>query len=125
MSTRFNNGSHYENHQRAAELHDAAAHAHRAAEQQHGKQEHLTGEERTRQALEHSGLAHEHSQAATTGHGVIAFTHDETARLAHELWLARGDGEGSAEEDWFEAVKLLRARAIAPESRIKEKGATQ
>ena len=33
MSTRYNNGSHYENHQRAAELHDVAAHAHRVAEQ--------------------------------------------------------------------------------------------
>ena len=54
MSTRHNNGSHYENHQRAAELHDSAAHAHRVAEQEHGKQDHLTGHERSRQALEHS-----------------------------------------------------------------------
>ena len=40
MSTRYNNGSHYENHQRAAELHDAAAHAHRTGAEQHGKQDH-------------------------------------------------------------------------------------
>jgi len=36
MSTRYNNASHYENHQRAAELHEGAAHAHRVAEQ-HGQ----------------------------------------------------------------------------------------
>jgi hypothetical protein len=51
MSTRYNNGSHYENHQQASELQDSAAHAHRAAEQQ-GKQDHLTGREHSRQALE-------------------------------------------------------------------------
>jgi hypothetical protein len=124
MSTRFNNGSHYENHQRAAELHDAAAHAHRSAEHQPDKQEHLTGQQHSRQALEHSEEAHQHSQAATMGHGVIAFGHDETAALAHELWLARGGAEGSAEEDWFQAVKLLRSRAIAHASGLKEKGAT-
>jgi hypothetical protein len=43
MSTRYNNGSHYENHQRAAELHDRAAHAHRAAAEEHGKKDHQTG----------------------------------------------------------------------------------
>ncbi len=61
MSTRYNNGSHYENHQRAAELHDAAAHAHRAAAG-HGQQEHLTDHELTLQALERSREAHRHSQ---------------------------------------------------------------
>jgi hypothetical protein len=30
--------------------------------------------------------------------------------LAHALWQARGDGEGSAQEDWFHAVKQLRSR---------------
>ena len=53
MSKRYNNGSHYENHQRAEELHDGAAHAHRVGEQ-HGKQEHLTGHEHSRQQIEHS-----------------------------------------------------------------------
>jgi hypothetical protein len=46
MSTR-NNGSHYENHQQAAQLHDTAVHAYRAGEQQ-GKQDHLTGHEYSR-----------------------------------------------------------------------------
>jgi hypothetical protein len=50
MSTRYNSGSHYENHQRAAELHDLAAHAHRSA-LQHGQQDHETGHEHSRQAL--------------------------------------------------------------------------
>ena len=71
MSTRYNDGSHYENHQQAAELHDLAAHAHRAAEQ-HGQEEHLTGHEHSRQALEHSEDAHRHTQAATAGHGIAA-----------------------------------------------------
>ena len=65
MSTRYNNGSHYENHQRAAELHDAAAHAHRAAGQ-HGQQEHLTDHEQSRLALERSKDAHRHSQEASS-----------------------------------------------------------
>jgi isopentenyl phosphate kinase len=112
MSTRYNNGSHYENHQRAAELHDLAAHAHRSGEQQ-GKAEHLTGNEQTRIALEHSETAFRKTREVTVGHGVGAFGHDETAALAHELWQARDGRGGSADQDWFEAVKELRARAIA------------
>jgi len=61
MSTRYSNGSYYENHQRAAELHDLAAHAHRAA-QQHGQQDHVTGHELSRQALERSRAAHQQTQ---------------------------------------------------------------
>jgi hypothetical protein len=110
MSKRYNNGSHYENHQRAAELHEAAAHAHLTAEQHAGQQDHPTGHERSRQALEHSGEAHRSSLSATTGHGIHAFNHEEIAILAHELWEARGDGEGSAQEDWFHAVKQLRSQ---------------
>jgi len=109
MSTRYNNGSHYENHQRAAELHDAAAHAHRVAEQ-HGKQDHLSGHEHSRQALEDSHDAHQHTQAATPGHGVAAFGHDEIAALAYQLWQARGCPEGSPQEDWFHASEQLRSR---------------
>ena len=106
MSTRYNNGSHYENHQRAAELHDVAAHAHRVAEQ-HGQPDHLTGHEHSRQALEHSQNAYLHSQATS------AFGHDDIAALAHELWQARGCPEGSPDEDWLQAVKQLRSRASA------------
>jgi hypothetical protein len=110
MSTRYNNGSHYENHQRAAELHDAAAHAHRVAEQ-HGQPEHLTGHEQSSRALEHSQRAHDHTQAVVAGHAVTAFGHDAIAALAHELWQARGCPEGSPEEDWFRAAEQLRARS--------------
>jgi hypothetical protein len=113
MSTRYNNGSHYENHQRAAELHDVAAHAHRAAEQ-HGQEEHLTGHEQSRQALEHSEEAHRHTQAASAGHGIAAFGHNEIAALAYQLWVARGSPQGSPEEDWSNAVKELRLRAYGP-----------
>ncbi len=110
MSTRYNNGSHYENHQRAAELHDVAAHAHGVAEQ-HGKQDHLTGHELSRQALEDSQDAHRHTQASATSHGVDAFGHDAIAALAHKLWQARGCPDGSPDEDWFHAAEQLRSHA--------------
>ena len=99
MSTRYNDGSHYENHQRAAELHDLSAHAHRTAEEQHGKQDHLTGHEQSRQALEH----HAHEPAA--------FGHHQIAARAHEIWLAKGRPQGSAEADWFQAAEELRSNA--------------
>ena len=110
MSTRYNDGSHYENHQRAKELEDVAAHAHRAASE-HGQEEHESGHERTRQALEHSHASHEETHTATVGHGIAAFGHKEIAALAFQLWEAKGRPEGTAEEDWYEAAKQLRARA--------------
>ncbi len=110
MSTRYNDGSHYENHQRAAELEDGAAHAHRVAEQQ-GKQDHLTDTELSRQALEHSRSALQNKEAPTVGHGVAAFGHNEIAVLAYELWHARGCPYGSPEEDWYRAAETLRSRA--------------
>lgn len=110
MSTRYNNGSHYENHQRAAELHDAAAHAHRVAEQ-HGKQDHLTGHEHSRRALEYSERAHRRSQEIASEHGVAASCHSDVAALAYELWAGRGRPTGSPQEDWFRAEKALLSRA--------------
>ena len=113
MSTRYNDGSHYENHQRAAELDDGAAHAHRVAEQQ-GKEDHQTGQEHSRQALEHSPDPHEHSHSTKSEHGIAAFGHDDIASLAHQLWQARGSPEGSSHEDWFRAAQELRSRAGKP-----------
>jgi hypothetical protein len=112
MSTRYNNGSHYENHQQAAELHDGAAHAHRAGEQQ-GKQDHLTAHEHSRHGLEHSPEAPQDYQvpATTVGHGIAAFGHAEISALAYEHWQARGSPHGSAQEDWFHAAEDLRSRA--------------
>ncbi|MCX6631406.1 MAG: DUF2934 domain-containing protein [Candidatus Solibacter sp.] len=110
MSTRHNNGSHYENHQRAAELLDVAAHAHRVAEQ-HGNQDHLTAHEQSRQTLEHSQEAHQQTQAPKIGHGIAAFGHDDIAARAGELWQARGCPYGSPQEDWFHAVEELRSRS--------------
>jgi hypothetical protein len=114
MSTRYNHGSHYENRQRAAELHEGAAHAHRSAAEAHEKQDHQTGQELSRQALEHSERAYLHT-AQTHGeplneHGIAMFGHDDIARLAHELWQARGCPQGSPQEDWFRAAHELRAR---------------
>lgn len=108
MSKHFDNGSHFEKHQRAEELHDGAAHTHIVGEQ-HGKEEHQTGHEHSRQQLEHVPEAHNGHAA---GHGITTFGHDETAVLAHELWLARGCPQGSPDEDWFRAVKELRSRAV-------------
>ena len=114
MSTRYNNGSHYENHQRAAELHDIAAHAHRTADEQHGKHDHLTGQEHSRNALEHSTVAHEQTSLAAQ-HRIATFGHQEIAARAHEIWVARGGAagggeEGSPESDWFRAAAELRSR---------------
>jgi hypothetical protein len=113
MSTRYNDGSHYENHQRAAELHDEAAHAHRTAEEHRGKQEHQTGHEQSRQALEHSRQAYLETQGlppdAANQHGIATFGHEDIAALAHALWHERGCPEGSPEQDWFRAAELLRS----------------
>jgi hypothetical protein len=109
MSTRYNDASHYENHQRAAELEDGAAHAHRVAQQQ-GKQEHLTGHELSRQASEHQA-SHDRPPASTFGHGIVAFGHAEIAARAYELWQARGCPHGSPEDDWYRAAEELRSRA--------------
>jgi hypothetical protein len=115
MSARDKNGSHYENHQRAAELHDAAAHAHLSAAETHEKQDHQTGQEHSRQALEHAERVHEHTapmqRGAVNEHGLAIFGHNEIAELAHELWTARGCPQGSPDEDWFKAAHALRARA--------------
>ena len=115
MSTRYNNGSHFENHQRAAELHDVAAHAHRSAAEAHEKQDHQTGQELSRRALEYSQQAHEHTglthRNAANEHGIATFGHQEIAVLAHELWQARGCPEGSPDQDWLQATQDLRARA--------------
>ena len=112
MSTRYNNGSHYENHQRAAELHDSAAHAHRVAAESHGEQDHPTAHEASRQALEHSqkayALTQEVHQEGTVGHGIATFAHDDIAAVAHQLWRAKGCPEGSAEADWSGAIAQLR-----------------
>ncbi len=106
MSTRYDGGSHYENHPAAAELHDHPEHVHRVAEHEHGKPEHLSAHEQTRQSLEHLHGAHQ----TTPEQGAYTFGHAEIAALAYELWQARGCPEGSPEQDWHEAAKELRAR---------------
>ena len=114
MSTRYKNGSHYENHQRAADLHDSAAHTHRSAAETHEKQDHQTGQEQSRKALEHSEQAFLHSEQAppepVNEHGIATFGHNDIAELAHALWQARGCTQGSPEQDWFRAAHELRAR---------------
>lgn len=106
MSTRYNNGSHYENHQRAAELEKLPEHAHAAAEHT-DKQEHLTDHEQTRTAE-----AHTKEVPATVGHGITTFGHKEIEELAHHIWESKGRPEGTSEQDWYEAVRELRTRAM-------------
>jgi len=104
------NTSTYENRQRAVELQNAATHTHRVAEQKRGEQEHLTAHEQTRQAVEHNTQEQEQTiHGGTTGHGVLAFSHEDIAARAHSLWEARGCPIGSPDEDWFRAVKELRS----------------
>lgn len=112
MSTRYNDGSHYENHQHATELHDEAAHVHRTAEEHRGKQDHQTDHEQSRQAMEHSRQTYLDPQShdgVHQQHGIATFGHEEIAALAHALWLERGCPEGSPEQDWFHAAELLRS----------------
>jgi len=123
MSTRYNNGSHYENHQRAAELHDEAAHVHRSAADHPGKQDHQTGQEMSRHAMEYSQRAFEATQQArreTNEHGIPVFGHDDIAKLAHQLWVERGSPEGSPEVDWFNAAEQLRSRSEAGKHKVPE-----
>ena len=37
--------------------------------------------------------------------------HHEIAKLAHDLWVARGHRHGSAEQDWLHAEQQLKASA--------------
>jgi LmbE family N-acetylglucosaminyl deacetylase len=107
MSTRYNNGSHYENHQRAAELHDVAAHAHNAAAGHQGHQDHLTAHELSRQAAEHSRLAWVRTQRLAGNVTPAVSQRQATEARAHALWVARGCPEGSAEIDWLTAESQL------------------
>ena len=72
--------------------------------------DHLTGHEQSRQEHEHLQAVHHSAHAATTGHGIATFGHDDIAALAYELWQARGCPIGSPEDDWFQAAEELRSR---------------
>ena len=107
-----------ESQQIAAEHQDLAAHAHRSGAEQHGKEDHLTGSENSRRNLEHSNQTYLHSQEEqqwkVTEQGVGGFsdavTTKDVAILAYEFWQARGCPEGSPDEDWFHAMRVLRSR---------------
>jgi hypothetical protein len=110
MSTRRNNGSHYENHQRAAELQNTAAHAHRVGELTKERTDHATPSELSR-------IERERAQEEYPGDGALhTFGHEEIARRAYQLWEERGHADGSHDEDWFQAVRELRQQAIAAKS---------
>jgi hypothetical protein len=110
MSARHKDGSHYENHQRAAELHGLAAHDHSTGEHD-GKEDHQTGREHSRQALEHSNKAYQRlEQAHEKARTAQQATEQDVAALAFKLWQERGCPEGSPSEDWFRAAEELQFR---------------
>ena len=94
-----------ESQQIAAEHHDLAAHAHRSGAEHHGKEDHRTGHESSRQNLEHSNQAYLQSQK---GHQEV--NEQDVAALAYKLWQDRCCPEGSPDEDWFHAIRILRSR---------------
>jgi len=114
MSTRNNNGSYDQQHQRPAELRGFAEHAHLVTSVSHDQQDHQTGAEHSRQALEHSPKAHHQTdevhQDFTIKRSPAVFEHEDVAVVAHGLWEARGRPDGSAEEDWFHAAQELQGR---------------
>jgi hypothetical protein len=102
--------THTSSQQQAAELNTRSEHEFRVAEHS-DDQEHLKGPEHTRLEAEH----HRNPEPAG-GHGMHNFGHREIAALAYEFWQARGCPEGSADEDWANAVKELRSRNVRAQS---------
>lgn len=51
--------------------------------------------------------------------GVSDLDHGRIAALAYEIWVARGEPEGTEDEDWYEAERRLR-RKDSPENREGE-----
>ena len=90
MSTRYRDGSYFDNPSQTAALHDVPQLAHDAAAQN----------------------ARVNSPKTTVGHGVPAFGHNDIEKLAYEFWQARGCPFGSPEEDWSLAVEKLRSQAF-------------
>jgi len=117
----------HESQQIATEHRDLAAHAHGTGAERHGKEDHLTGHESSRQNLEHSNQAYLQSQKEHQGnaaeHGGSGLAHEVTPQevgiLAYQLWQTRGCPEGSPDEDWFHAIRLLRSRQEPPTTKIK------
>ncbi len=46
-----------------------------------------------------------------SGPAFIILHHDEIAAAAHAYYVARGRGNGSADDDWFRAVAHLRRQS--------------
>ena len=84
--------------------------------------DHLTANELSRQAHEHVQEIHQRPQAATAGHGIATFGHEDIAALAYEFWQARGCPIGSPDEDWFHAAEELRSSARNVFDRERESG---
>ena len=59
-------------------------------------------------------MERERAKEEHPGDGALhTFGHEEIARRAYQLWEERGHGDGSPDEDWFQAVRELRQQAIA------------
>lgn len=107
-----------DNHEREVELRGRPAHQHFAGAESREKQDHPTANEQSRWEREENhreqgqepGHLEKHGHNSATIGAMTHFGHAEIAELAHQLWTARGEAEGSAEEDWLEAAKELRSR---------------
>ncbi len=114
MSTGYNKGSHYQNHQLAAELDGQTAHANLPAAEHHGKQDHETGEERSTQALEHSHKAYLRTQQALSEgkheHGSTECDPEEIATSGAPTMASQGVSGGLARR---RLVPPLRAASIS------------
>ncbi len=56
-----------------------------------------------------SGTLAAPARTAATPKAAVNPTHEQIAVRAYKIYLARGFGPGSAESDWAEAERLLRA----------------
>jgi hypothetical protein len=58
------------------------------------------------------------SQPSHSSTGTVKVPHDKIAQRAYEKWVKRGKPQGTAEQDWTEAEKELKAeyaRAAGPQ----------
>ena len=63
----------------------------------------------------HGPLTHRPSQRRGSSGKTKApadVSHEQIVRRAHEIYLARGDGEGDAFSDWLTAKRELKAAAL-------------
>jgi len=51
--------------------------------------------------------------------------HHDIAELAYHLWMERGQPDGSAEQDWYEAAEMLRGKVNSSNALKSSAGSVQ